>query len=112
MIFRADLIEESDEGNVYAPADVFPVLASRTKFSWLRALPAIRFGDAKSDDSGIDERKGQITGRNLAHRLIEGIASPVSIALRRPKVATRNLLARCLILIDPPVSQPWLHASR
>ena len=69
----------------------------------VRALPTVGLSDADSGDSGIHERKDQVTGRYLSHRLVEGIASAVSVALRRPKIAARDFLTECLVLIDPPV---------
>jgi hypothetical protein len=43
---------------------------------------------------------------DFAHRFVERIARTVSFALRRPQIATCDLLAECLILVDPPISHP------
>src|SRR6266481_6011497 len=106
MILGADLVQQLSKRYVHSPSDIFPVLPHRAKFNWFRALPTIRLGDSDSRDPSIYEGKYQVTRRDFSHRLVEWVARAIGVALRRPEVATCDLLAECLILVDPPISHP------
>ena len=106
MILGTDLVNQVSKRCVHSPSDIFPVLTYRTKFNWFRALPTIGLGDSDGRNTSVYEGKYQVTRRDFSHRLVEWIARAIGVALRRPEVATRDLLAECLILVDPPISHP------
>src|SRR5205807_7685929 len=103
---EADLVQQFSKRCFNSPSDILPVLPHRTKLNWFRALPKIGLGDSDGDNPSIYEGKYQVSRRDFSHRLVEWIARAIGVALRRPEVATRDLMAECLILIDPPISHP------
>src|SRR6266478_10249785 len=106
MIFGTDPVQQLGKRYVHSPSHIFPVLPNRAKLNWFRALPTIGLGDSDSGNPSIYKGKYQVSRRDFSHRLIEWIAGASGVALRRPEVATSDLLAECLILVDPPISHP------
>src|ERR1700739_2446286 len=92
MILGADLVQQLSKRFVRSPPDIFPVRPDRAKLNWFRALPAIGLGDSDSDNPSIYEGKYQVSRRDFSHRLVEWIARAIGVALRRPEVATCDLL--------------------
>src|SRR3546814_7011475 len=69
----------------------------------------MRISDWSSDVCSSDlvrvrERKHHVTRRDLAHEVIERVASPIPVALGRPQIPARHLVAVRLVLVDPPVA--------
>ena len=66
------------------------------------AFEAVGLRDTHGQDLGADEREDDIADGNFAHALVVVIPRVVGLALRRPAVPSRNLVAVCLVLVDPP----------
>src|SRR3546814_9479974 len=69
----------------------------------------MRISDWSSDVCSSDlvrvrERKHHVTRRDLAHEVIERVATPIPVALGRPQIPARHLVAVRLVLVDPPVA--------
>lgn len=102
MVFGADLVQKGRERNRHSPADILPIFTGGAKLGRLWALPAVGLCYSNGGDAGVDEREDQVAGRDLAHGLIKRVPGEVGTALGRPEVAAGNLMAECLVLIDPP----------
>src|SRR6266576_6070169 len=111
MVFRPYLISKLGEVYFHFPADVFPVLASISELFWLRAFPTIGLCNSHGEDSGVSEGEDQITRRDFTHGLVERISRPVGVPFGRPEVTALNLVAVCLILVNPPISHPKPQAE-
>src|SRR5882757_7444342 len=65
----------------------------------LRALGAIGRGDASPATIRVLQNERRMSaGGDFAYGLVERIASAVTVALGRPKVSARELVAECLVL--------------
>src|SRR3546814_8115415 len=69
----------------------------------------MRISDWSSDVCSSDlvrvrERKHHVTRCDLAHEVIERVATPIPVALGRPQIPARHLVAVRLVLVDPPVA--------
>jgi hypothetical protein len=58
--------------------------------------------DSDGWDHLIAKRKDDVSGRHLAHILVESIARTVLVPLRGPKIPAAELLFERLVLVDPP----------
>src|ERR1035441_7373472 len=90
VIFRPELVLHLDEVHIDLPADIFPIHADAAKLQRLGAFPAIRGADSNGKDVSVEEGKNYISGRNLAHTLIEWVAPVAGGALRRPEVGVTS----------------------
>src|SRR5271166_6457232 len=104
VILGTDGVVEPPPPDAGPPTDLAPVHAGRAEFLRLRALPAIATDDAERGNACVAEREDDVSGRDLAHKFVEGIAVTVLVALGRPQIAALNLLAERLILVDPPIA--------
>lgn len=95
---------ERNEVDSHPPPYCFPIHSNFAEFHRLRTFVATRRHDANCDDSSIYEGKDEVSRCNLSHEFIERITGVVRIALRRPEVATGDLLPICLVLVYPPVA--------
>src|ERR1700691_4958539 len=113
MVLWANGIHESLPAHAAPPADLTPVRAGGPEFLRLRALAAIAAHDAERGDACVAEGEDDVSGRDLTHELVEGIAVAVLVALGRPEIAALDLLAEGLVLVDPPISHStWSLRSR
>ena len=63
-------------------------------------------GSSNADRLDVSVCKGEhhITRCNLPHEVIERVAATIPVALGRPQITARYLVAISLVLIDPPVA--------
>src|SRR5690554_4297776 len=67
-------------------------------------LVGMRRRNADCLDICVSKREDCVTGSDFAHEVIKRVAAIVSIALGRPQVTARNLMAVRLVLVDPPIA--------
>jgi len=98
------LVHELPEAHRDLPADILPVLARIAELKGFRTFPAIGLCGAYGANVGILEGEDDVSWRNLAHGLVEGVPVSVGVPLGRPEVSALDFVAVGLILVHPPIA--------
>jgi hypothetical protein len=90
--------------DVDPPADLLPVAADVAELAGLGVLVGVGGRDAEGLDAGIGEAEDEVSGRDLAHRVVERVPAPAGVALGRPEIAAGEFVAEGLVLVHPPIA--------